>query len=560
MPIVLIGSFLFYSNYRSLHQHYKNMIISDNLRIKSVMFEVTTAVTNLCDSISDDQRLHTLIATNYDDLHGARKALEEFRMLRDYYERHTEVSSIILYTDNQTLFSYEHIKVITLDEQEWFANVTSVPGYYWSTESSTNRYDITDQELRLLHPIAVNNSDEIAILVITISNNYLKNRISNNDLEVDLTVNHDPVFYSSWGNKNRVIDFDEYYEQDYYYYSGNTEYMGIKTMLEVSTIRPIRTDDSIYVFSNNPQALSDINRIIFVNVLIVVMSIVFPLFIIFKYTRQLTNRVNTLKTEMHRVTMGDYEIIEQFKGNDELADLFKDLQNMIQSIKLKNQAIYESEIKEQKLISHAQQMELDLLGSKINPHFLYNTLETIRMKAVASQDLEVADAIKMLGKYMRYNLEQNGQVTTLESEISYIIIFLNIQNLRFYNRIKHSIYVDKGLNLHEITTLPLLIQPIVENAFSHALIETTENGELRVSILDKGDNVLIEVEDNGKGIPEVELMNLREKLKSQNNKEYENIGLYNIHNRLRLYYGDEYGLTITSEVGKGTTVQFTIPK
>ncbi len=560
LPIILVATFLFYSNYKMLYDSHTEMIISDNLRVKSVMFEVTTSVTNLCDSISEDQGLQDLVATSYANVQESRDALDEFDLLHVYYERHTEVASITLYTDNTTLFSYEHVNVVDDDNSVWFYQTANVPGYYWSTLNTVNQLDIPYQELQLVHPISIDNSDFLAVLVISISNNYLKNRITNNNLEVDITVNHDPIFYSSWGNEETVIDFDNYYDQDFYYYSGVTDFMGVNTLLEISTIRPIKADDSIYVFSNNPDAIPSINNIMLINLLIVIMSVLMPLVVIITYTKQFTNRVNTLKTEMHRVTMGDYDIIDTFKGNDELADLFLDLQNMIQSIKMKNLAIYESELKEQKLSLHAQKMELDLLSSKINPHFLYNTLETIRMKAVSMKDLEVAEAIKMLGRYMRYNLESTGHVTTLESELFYISLYLNIQNLRFSNRIKHYIHVDDTLKPEEIQTLPLLIQPIVENAFNHGLKETTENGEIHVNILDKVDSVLIQVKDNGTGIRPERLELLRDRFSDIEDKETTSFGLYNIHNRLRLFYGDSYGLEIISELGKGTTIQFEIPK
>jgi two-component system sensor histidine kinase YesM len=543
-----------------LYQNHKEIIISDNLRIKSVMFEVTTSVTNLCDSIADNEGLQTLIATQYDSVSDSRKALQDFTLLRTFYERHTEVASITLFTDNHTLYTYEHIRVIDESNQNWFETSFAIPGYFWSTLSSVNQMNIPYQELQLVHPISINNSDYSAILVITISNNYLKNRVSNNNLEVDLAVNDDSVFYSSWGNEDQSIDFNDYHQQSFYFYSGVTEYMGVKTLLEVSTIRPIKAADSIYVFSNNPDAIPSINNIMYVNLLIVIISILIPLVVIISFTKQFSKRILTLKTQMHRVSMGDYDIIDTFKGNDELAELFVNLQNMIQAIKLKNQAIYESELKEQKFILHSQKMELDLLSSKINPHFLYNTLETIRMKAVSSQDVEVAKAIQMLGRYMRYNLESTGNLTTLASEIFYINLYLNIQNLRFANRIKHRITIDPILNLDAIQTLPLLIQPIVENAFNHGLSETTEKGKIDVNILDKGTHVQIQVIDNGKGIGPHELALLRNKFSDYDETERTSFGLYNIHHRLRLFYGDTYGLEIISETHKGTTVQFDIPK
>ena len=119
---------------------------------------------------------------------------------------------------------------------------------------------------------------------------------------------------------------------------------------------------------------------------------------------------------MHRVTDGDYNIIDTFKGNDELADLFYDLKVMIHAIKSRDQKIYEISLEEQRLLTHQGAMEFQLLSSKINPHFLYNTLETIRMKAFNSGNREVSNAVYLLGKYMRYNLESSSETKSLAEE------------------------------------------------------------------------------------------------------------------------------------------------
>lgn len=558
VPILLVGVILLYNNYTMLYEHHGDMLRSDNLRIKSIIFEVTTSITNTSDLIASDPDVLALLRNQYTDTDHAKAAYNDVTLLDEVYARYTEISSITLYTENKSLFTYEHVQVVNEALEDWYHEHTKSIGYFWETVTEINQYNVPYQELQLYRKINVPNTDEDALLVISISNNYLKNRIDNNNLDVDITVNHDDIFFSTWGKSGEVIDYKSYQESSFFDDSGVEEYMGRTSMMEISTLKPVKSDDSIYVFSMDPYAAERIERIQMVAILIIVMSFVIPMIVIIRFTKQLTTRVDTLRTEMHRVTGGDYNIIETFKGNDELVDLFKDLQIMIHSIKERDEAIYESQIKEQQLISHQKEIELDLLASKINPHFLYNTLETIRMKAFNSKNFEVAEAVKLLGKYMRYNLESTGELTTLASEIDYINIYLSIQKLRFADRIDFDIKIDDSIDMKNIHIMPLLVQPIVENALIHGHEETLEDGHIWIRCLDQGDHVQVEVKDNGIGMSPSELEQVKEQINIGDSKS--SFGLFNIQQRLKLFYGENYSLKIESKKDIGTTISFNIAK
>ena len=123
-------------------------------------------------------------------------------------------------------------------------------------------------------------------------------------------------------------------------------------------------------------------------------------------------------------------------------------------------------------------MEFQMLASQINPHFLYNTLEMIRMKAITVGDTETATAIKLLGKSMRYVLDNTGiEYTTVVKELSHIETYLQIQKLRFGERVNYEIRSEEDINLNKIKILPLLLQPIVENAILHGLEEVESGGQ-----------------------------------------------------------------------------------
>jgi len=205
-----------------------------------------------------------------------------------------------------------------------------------------------------------------------------------------------------------------------------------------------------------------------------------------------------------------------------------------------------------------QNTELKALQSQINPHFLFNTLNTIARLALLENARQTEEVAYALSDLLRYSLRNIEEIVTLEKELDCVKKYLLIQKVRFGDRIKTRIDVEKELME---TPIPLLtIQPIVENAIIHGLELKKRGGELRINgVLDEN-RVVIEVIDNGLGIPREKLKNLfKKKKKICKGGHTTGLGLMNVHKRLQHYFGPEFGLNVDSQVGKGTTVKITIP-
>lgn len=559
IPAVVIGSYMLIYNYNMIYDNHKDMLKSDNLRIRSILYDVTTSLTNACEIISRDQGLQELLSKKYDGANSAMKAMTNFTFLKEINSRYTEISSLKVYTDSEYLSSYEHISVVEDEERDWFYEVLQNPGDQWGTRTYTDKYNNIYKELQVVHPIIISDSDVKAVLVVSISGNYLKNRIRNNTLNVDIAVNSEPIFFSTMGNEGSEIDYNFDNAASFTSFTGVKSYNNEKVLIEASAIKPVMTDDYIHIFSIDNAAVNRLAGLLQTEILIIALSILVPTIIIVIYTRQLTFRITTLRTSMRRVTSGDYNIVDYFYGNDELADLFDDLKIMIKSIKERDQKIYESSLEEHRLISHQKSMEFQLLSSKINPHFLYNTLETIRMKSFNSGNKDVATAIKLLGKYMRYNLESSGELKPLSEEIEYIRIYLEIQTLRFGDRIGYSIELEDNLDIGQLNILPLLIQPLVENALLHGHDETMENGMIWIRCFVKNKMLRIEIEDNGVGMSDEELEKVLTKINAVDAPNKNSFGLYNIQHRLLLLYGEQSSLTFEANQNVGSCIGFSIP-
>jgi len=565
ISILLIGVTLILNANSLLIDHYQNLVESDNTRVKSVMFDVTTTVYNISDEIFIDKNLQHLMESRYKSQKESYKTcIAYYNKLNDYITTNTFISSIELYTTNPTIYSYGSIKPVSDDimNSDWYIQASSQADIIWKSLTFVDSWGHTSQQLCLLRRIPIISTGEYAVLVIRVSNIYLKNRIQNNTFNNTVTVNQDPVFFSTERNlSGLLLSVPIDYDKQQYKYSGQLVYEGKEAITHISTLVPYTSKDKIYITTMDFDAVPDVNRIIVLITVIILVGSIVPFVVFTFFTDRFSARIVTLRGQMHKASKGDYDIIDSFKGNDELSEAFSDLQLMIHGIKQMDSRMYESKIQEQVLKNQQQKMEYKMLASQINPHFLYNTLETIRMKALTEGNPGVANAIKLLGKSMHYVLENTGtSSTTLKKELDYVATYLAIQKLRFGDRVNYSLNVPADTNLEEYQILPLLLQPIVENAITHGLERTKYVGNIMIDVQTQEDELLIiKISDNGLGMTEEELAVLNANIKISDRKSGTSIGLYNINQRIKLVYGDAYGIEIISSQTEGTLVTLTIP-
>lgn len=564
IPILIIGFFLVFYTRKLLLDHYQNQVEADNTRVKSIMFDVTTSVYNISDEIFSDKNLQSLLATRYSSKQEADNNCSNYTKVSNYINRNTFISSIELYTTNPTIHKYASIIPITeeIAEIDWYRQAIQHADITWKSLNSIDSWNHASQELCLIRRIPIISTKEYAVLKIKISNNYLKNRIQYNSLFNTVSVNEDPIFFSTQRNlSGNYLTIPIDYEKSQYHYSGQLTYENKKSIANISTLLPYSSKDRIFITTLDFDALPDANNIILLCVATIILASVLPIVLINQFTNKFSSRIITLRGEMHKVSKGDYHIIDNFKGEDELSEVYSDLKVMIQSIQQMDARMYEAKIQEQVLKNQQQKMEFKMLASQINPHFLYNTLETIRMKALTEGNRDVANVIKLLGKSMHYVLENTGTYsTTLKKELDYISIYLTIQKLRFNDRVNYTLNIVENMNLEDYQILPLLLQPIVENAILHGLEGTEINGQIVIEVKTKGDEfLLIDIYDNGLGMTKEELDNLTKNIHIRNKKSTSSIGLYNINQRIRLFYGEAYGMEIKSSPLEGTQVSLTLP-
>lgn len=569
IPILSVGIFLVFYSYQTFTSHYTEQIHAENNRVKSVLFDLTTNLYNLSNGFILNSELNELLTQNYADQNAMRKALDTYKEINTVLKEQTSIHDIKIYTNNSSIKDYNHFSYCdeTLRNTDWYTQIAGGQNLFWKTVTEKRR-GYTYYYLTLYRQIPLPLAKDFAILVINVSSNYLNNRLDNRAIPSMVCVNNDSLFYDMYGySPEHTMPLSVKDDEIYHTLDRRITLNDQKVMGSVSTLQPYRSDDHIYIFSYSTNAIPYISKVTIIGLFIVLLALFIPCSLLYFYTNYFSARVYMLRQAMYQVSHGSYNIIESFTGNDELSETFKDLQTTIKKIEEKEAMVYETRLREQELINHQQelenrqqQIEYKMLTSQINPHFLYNTLETIRMRAFNEDNYDVAEAAKLLGKFLRYSLENIGTTsTTLDKELHYIQLYLKIQKLRFRDRVNYKINISPQLDPCKCLILPFLLQPIVENSMLHGLEKVRGNGWIEIEIYARDNLLFFHISDNGEGMDPETLQKLRQDIYTKDNTRSKSIGLYNINQRLLLCYGSSYGLKIDSIQGCGTSVSMNIP-
>lgn len=256
----------------------------------------------------------------------------------------------------------------------------------------------------------------------------------------------------------------------------------------------------------------------------------------------------SLSSSMKRFREGHLDMELEVHSRDEIGLLANGFNKMIQRIK----ALLDRIKTEQQ---QKRQIEYALIQAQIKPHFLYNTLDVIYALSEMNRTKDLQKTTKALADFYRSVLSKGRELITIEDEIKNVQDYLSIQQLRYADVFKYTIHIDSSIQLVHIPKLSL--QPLVENAIYHGLKEQDEFGTLLIKGFVQGDRCCIEISDDGVGLSSERLQQIREEL---NEERADSIyGLYNVHRRLQLFYGEGSGLEINSGLGQGTIVTVQIP-
>lgn len=289
-----------------------------------------------------------------------------------------------------------------------------------------------------------------------------------------------------------------------------------------------------------------------VNMLGKITLYIFMIFVLVTLTASLllsvsfTKPIVELNKKIKRVEKGDLSVAISIDRDDELGELSASFNKMV--VQLKN--LINEKVEHQKKKSD---MEFQVLQAQINPHFLYNTLNSIKWLAVIQNIENISEMTSAIINLLKYNMSSKMTLVTLDEEIESIKNYVNIQKYRYGSNFNIEYNLDEktlGLKI-----LKFILQPLVENSIFHGFKNYKYGGEIRIRSEISGKFLVIEVQDNGSGIEKGK----NESVENDAGKMYSGIGLNNVHERIRLYFGSEYGIRIQSEENIGTCIILKLP-
>jgi Predicted signal transduction protein with a C-terminal ATPase domain len=279
--------------------------------------------------------------------------------------------------------------------------------------------------------------------------------------------------------------------------------------------------------------------------LVAALFIIAAIFISYFLAGSFSKRIKRITCIMNDVQQGNLQVrIPERNSKDELDEIAKAFNQMCENLDIHIHRVYISQIKQ-------KNAELTALQSQINPHFLYNTLEAIRVKAVKGGMEDVGEMILLLSKLFRLNVKGNAIITIYE-EVKYSTLYLELFKIRFGERLSY-IY-DIPDNIYEYGIIKHVIQPVIENYIIHGFVSSRKDNLVRITAYKLEEFVFFEISDNGSGIHPEKLVEIQKSIDEAYISKNDNLGLANVHSRIRMIFGDDCGLDIWSTYKEGTTV------
>jgi len=403
--------------------------------------------------------------------------------------------------------------------------------------------------VRIINNIA-NVSNKLAILKININENAFSSIYKDTTIgkgDNFFVIDNQDIIISSI-NQNKIgqkFDYSVFGDKAFKSAEGYFEYddLGKKYLVNYYTIG--RLGWRIFNMVPMEELLKENMRTQGAVLIAMLISFSICIIIAIVFSQRILRRIKKLYKMMGRLENEDFDVYVEPQGNDEITILIKNFNKMSAKLKELILKVYSVQIKQ-------KEAELRALQAQINPHFLYNTLDNIYWMGRIEKAFETCKLVEALSKLFRLSLNSGNEITTVRSEIEHVNNYIIIQQVRYKDMITFSVKVDP--EVLDCVTLKLVLQPLIENSIVHGIEKKGEAGEISVTIKHEDGKLISIVSDNGYG---VDLEEIRELL-NQTTENNKGLAIKNVNDRIKLYFGEDYGLDFSNDVC-GTTAVVTQP-
>lgn len=523
-------------------------------------------ITRVGDIAAENQRIQEALRVRYHDNLGRRYSQDIENDGELYFANYLqpEILGLNVLGDNGNEFKSHNRTFINQDHTKryWYRKIRENNGYVWFPPHVGQYANISAGETVIScgRPVIDKATGAITgVVLIDVREDVVRDIVSTQLGELGYVLILDErnnVIYSPFGLTGALINFTEI--------SGGRKEGALVTSFKMeSSFQPLG-ERVIATFREIPMTgwkllgvipVSSVNRwndvLTLLILLIFLVIISFALFAAVTLANKVTSPINRLSSAMNRIEKGDLDVSIPEEGYEEVLQLAGNFNKMISEIQRLINKIYEEH---QKL----RRAELKTLQAQINPHFLYNTLDSILWLNRDGKREDVQTLVESLTTFFRIGISRGRDIITLREELAHVENYLKIQSIRYADKFDYSIRVDEGLLDYRIPKL--VLQPLVENAIYHGVKLIRRKGHISITAEAAGQGLKIYVSDTGKGMTGEKLSLLNRYLEGDRDVDLNIFGVRNVSERLKITCGDGAGLVYTSEEEVLTTVTVTLPK
>ncbi|WP_055107317.1 sensor histidine kinase [Paenibacillus ihumii] len=562
LPVLIVGGAVTGHFRQQAMERAIEQTTNDVKKIKTQLENMLRVPTDLSNTFMFDKTLERMATTQYPSVFELTKAYLSYDDFKEYVQLYRGISAIRFYYDNPTLIN--NLELIPLEEATrsalWYQRAMETKSIGWFYVADGD--DFPARKLSLVRQIPFPEHRSSGVLMIVLNQEELNRMLGQEQFE---TLIFDEQGYIVAG-KNPNLVGKTIHQLDYgidlhqqpsgahkMEMQGEPSYVVVEDLIPESSMNGLKI---VSVFATKA-IVKDANQVSLLGLLFILLVLLIALLFVYIVSFLMTNRLLRLSRHFNRLALGDLAVVSSVDGNDEIGQLSRQFNYMVESINLLMNQVVEKTEQNNALEIAQREIKLKMLASQINPHFLFNSLESIRMNAHMRGEKEIANVVRLLGKLMRKNLEVGRDQIMLKEELEMVRSYLEIQKFRYEDRLEYELVIDR--KLEGIFMPPLIIQPLVENAVVHG-VENKEGGvHVKLLIQAADDYAEISIQDDGMGMTLERLEEVRRSMAGAHAAVDNRIGLGNVQQRLVMTFGEQHGLKISSEYGKGTEITFTIP-
>ena len=518
-----------------------------------IFYDVDT-VSKVAKSIYTSQYINDFLETKYEDPFDYVVHYQQFFKDTLFQSADMTGSSVItLYTDNETIVSggtvrsldlikgsdwYQDLSEKNTEQMLYFAYEPDIPGAVMDPErcvyflSKMNYYGGGQSE---------------KMLKLEMDYSTINRNLQNLNYDMPVYICHEgKVIFSNRGGENIGDPFENFLSSDDVKYLKKSNIYGAE--LEICVLRP-ETDLIGKLVERLP-----------ILVLLFSINILFPLIMVLLLNRSLTARISRLSSIFRNTEDENLIEIEDVAAKDEIGDLMRNYNRMAFRIKTLVKIVYKNRIREQEMTVARQKAELLALRSQINPHFLFNALESIRMHSVIKKEKITAEMVEKLAVMQRQYVDWGEDIIKVGQEMDIVRNYMDLQQYRFGTRLSYELDVEDECQHQKIPKLTIVT--FAENACVHGIEKKTVPGWVFIRVYRENEKMCIEVEDTGEGMTENEINSMRQKMENASIELLENekgVGVINACLRLKMMSHDRVHFELSGEEGTGVTVLIRLP-